>query len=194
MTIDPALVGVGLARVFVGAILVMAGTAKLKAGNREFARAVGAYELVPQRIADFVARVVPWGEVLAGALLVVGLATRPAAVVAFGLLAVFSGALAIALIRGKKEGCGCFGRAKSELIRWRLVYRNLVIGALLLPVYAASGGAIRLDAVLLPMTPTTNDQFLLPLIGAWFAALALIPIAHQLTHRRGAQSRTGGAS
>ncbi len=97
-----------LARVVVAAVFLVSGG--IKAVNaRETLVAVRAYQLLPDSLASTVAAVLPYLELAIGLLLLVGLATRLAAVLAVVLLVVFIAGVVSAAARGLSIDCGCFG-------------------------------------------------------------------------------------
>jgi uncharacterized membrane protein YphA (DoxX/SURF4 family) len=100
---------VGLvARLVTGAVWIVAGALKLPdpAGS---VRAVRAYDLLPEAVVPTVGHLLPVVEVALGLLLVLGLLTRPAAVVSSLLLVAFVVGIAAAWARGRSIDCGCFG-------------------------------------------------------------------------------------
>lgn len=147
-------VGVSLSRLLVGSVFLIAGFAKLKVPASRFVSAVLGYELLPKPIAVVWARILPWIEVVAGGLLVVGLWSRFVVVVSLALFLMFSFAMAISLLQGRDQACGCFQAVTP--VQWRLVYRNLGLMGLLLPVYALSGGGWAVDRWL---TLQTSNRF-----------------------------------
>ena len=97
-----------LARLFLGAVLVYAGAAKI--GSPLTAqRAVQAYEILPMEVAGAVGLALPFLEVVLGLLLLAGLFTRPVAVVSTLLMLAFVIGIAQAWARGLTIDCGCFG-------------------------------------------------------------------------------------
>lgn len=97
-----------LARLFLGAVLVWAGAAKI--GSPLTAqRAVQAYEILPMGVAGAVGLALPFVEVVLGLLLLLGLFTRPVAVVSTLLMVAFVIGIAQAWARGLTIDCGCFG-------------------------------------------------------------------------------------
>ena len=97
-----------LARLIVGGVLLVAGALKV-IDPRSSVAAVRAYELVP----GWLERPIGWGlpflELGLGLLLLAGLLTRQAAVVAGLLVVVFLVAVVSAAARGLSLDCGCFG-------------------------------------------------------------------------------------
>lgn len=96
------------ARLVLGAVLLVAGVLKV-ADPQASVAAVRAYELLPAGMVTAVGWGLPFAEVLLGMVLLVGIAVRPAAIAAAGLLAVFVAAVASAAARGLSIDCGCFG-------------------------------------------------------------------------------------
>jgi uncharacterized membrane protein YphA (DoxX/SURF4 family) len=95
-------------RLILGAVWIAAGATKVGdlAAN---GRAVNAYRLLPYDMATFIGTVLPFLEIALGALLILGLATRLAAVVSALLLIVFIAGIVSAWARGLRIDCGCFG-------------------------------------------------------------------------------------
>ena len=97
-----------LARLALGGVFLVAGA--LKVGDPEASvRAVQAYRLLPTDVAEVVGYVLPAVEIGLGLLLLLGLMTRVAAVVALVLLVAFVIGVSSAWARGLSIDCGCFG-------------------------------------------------------------------------------------
>ncbi len=97
-----------LFRLIVGGVFVWAGILKIL-DPLEFARSIMNYRVFPQELAFLVALVLPWVEVIAGGLLIVGLFRRSSALLISLMLIGFIGLVALALARGIDTSCGCFG-------------------------------------------------------------------------------------
>ena len=72
-------------------------------------RAVRAYQLLPEWLAKGVGYGLPFLELGLAVLLLIGLATRAAAVLSSALLVVFLAGIVSAAVRGLQIECGCFG-------------------------------------------------------------------------------------
>lgn len=137
---------VGAAAVVVGAVLLAAGLAKA-VNPRVFATQIADYGIVPAAVAGVLARVIPVSELVAGVLLLAGLAAPPqlrqaGAGLAMILLAAFLAALAHAYTRGRKIACACFG-GDSELESvgaHSIVRTGLVFALAAVAVLPAAGG------------------------------------------------------
>ena len=85
------------------------------------------------------ATVVPFVELVVGALLVAQIARRPVALVAAALLVGFTTLLVVRLVQGQRPPCACFGAWTTKPIGWRNVVRNAVLLALAAVVVVWSG-------------------------------------------------------
>ena len=96
------------ARLVVGGVWLYAGAIKLPDPAQSVA-AVRAYQAAPVRLVAPVGQLLPVVEVVIGAMLVLGLLTRGAAVVSAVLLVVFIVGIVSVWVRGIEIDCGCFG-------------------------------------------------------------------------------------
>jgi uncharacterized membrane protein YphA (DoxX/SURF4 family) len=97
-----------VARLVLGGVLLVAGWLKISSPD-DAVRAVQAYQLLPQGLTHAVGYGLPLVEVLVGLLLLLGLGTRWAAVVAGLLMIVFILGIVSVWVRGLSIDCGCFG-------------------------------------------------------------------------------------
>jgi hypothetical protein len=134
MILDPTMVAIACAAAFT----IFLGSAALKFWQpTEFRAVVESYRLVPEAGAVVLGWLVPALE-LAGAIGLVMAATRVAAVLLLlSLLAVFTGAIALNLARGRRDlDCGCFGPLLRQQLSGWLIARNGVLGLLVLAAFA----------------------------------------------------------
>lgn len=97
-----------VARLVVGGVWMVAGWLKLP-DPAESVRAVRAYRLLPETVVPTVGHALPVAEIVVGALLVLGLATRVSAVVSALMQTAFIIGISAAWARGIRIECGCFG-------------------------------------------------------------------------------------
>lgn len=95
-------------RLVLAGVLGLAGALKLPDPDA-MVRAVRAYRLLPEGLVQVVGFGLPVLEVAVAVLLLLGLATRLAAVVTAVLMGVFAIGVASAWARGLTIDCGCFG-------------------------------------------------------------------------------------
>jgi uncharacterized membrane protein YphA (DoxX/SURF4 family) len=98
----------GLLRLLVGGVFVTAGILKIM-NPAKFALDVANYRLLPHELNNLVAIMLPWIEVTAGILVLLGVWLRAAAGVITGLTVLFLVVIGSALARGLNIECGCFG-------------------------------------------------------------------------------------
>ena len=97
-----------LARLGLGGVLLYAGYLKAFSPDKSM-MAVRAYELLPIWLANIFGIVLPWLEIGAGVLLIVGIAVRYVAIFGSTLMIAFVIAISQAWARGLSIDCGCFG-------------------------------------------------------------------------------------
>jgi uncharacterized membrane protein YphA (DoxX/SURF4 family) len=96
------------ARLLLGVVLLLAGYLKAQSPSKA-QMAVRAYRLLPVSIANLFGLVLPWLEIGAGILLIVGIAVRYSSLFGGALMLLFVGAISQAWVRGLSIDCGCFG-------------------------------------------------------------------------------------
>ena len=97
-----------LARLVLGGVLLVAGY--LKAFSPDKSRmAVRAYEVLPIPVANFLGILLPWLEIGAGLLLILGIGIRYSSIFGTALMLIFVIAISQAWARGLSIDCGCFG-------------------------------------------------------------------------------------
>lgn len=108
------------ARIAVGVVLLAAGAAKLRQPEwPATAAAFGAPAwLVPM---------LPWVELVLGALLAAGVALPWTALAASVLVAAFTAAVAVRLVRHDSVPCGCFGETSPRPVGRDTLLRNIVL-------------------------------------------------------------------
>jgi Methylamine utilisation protein MauE len=132
-----------VARILTGTLFLVAAVAKSRS-RAGFVRSVWAVlELLGIRAGRAIRRlvavlVIAYELVLAG-LLLFGAAPTAAAAAGLVLVAVFALVSALALLRGRKIECNCFGRSETALGRDTLVRAAMLAAALVVYAVAARG-------------------------------------------------------
>lgn len=187
--LDPALQL--LARALLSILFASAAAHKLR-DVASFRSALEAYELVPTLWT------VPVGAVLIAAEIGVALGlwlprvAPVAAVAAAALLALYAGAIAVNLARGRRDiDCGCAGPARRQPISRALVARNAVLAAVALAsaLPATARALTWIDAV----TIIAGGALLALLYAAAEGLLANAPRSRALAHRHAADTAPPGA-
>jgi putative oxidoreductase len=100
-------------RLFIGAMFIYASVYKVL-DPTEFAVSIRNYMILPPSWSNVAAVTLPWIELGAGALLILGIFTKPAALLTTGMLIVFLAAIIYAYSIGLNIDCGCFSSAASS--------------------------------------------------------------------------------
>ncbi len=118
-----AAAGVG-ASILLGLVFVLSGGSKVAAGPQwpAQARSLGA----PAAVVP----VLPWIEIVLGAVLVVQLAPVAAAAIALAVLVAFTVLIVRRLAEGRHPPCACFGTWSARPLGWGHVARNVGFMAL----------------------------------------------------------------
>lgn len=134
------------ARWYLGVLFVGACLHKI-ANPYSFAVDVATYDILPVALVNLTAIVLPWIELAAGTMLLLGVRTRPAALLVAAMMVLFIAALLIALASGLDMSCGCFASqgAEDDPISLATVLRDLTWLALAFLVLAADRGLLGLD-------------------------------------------------
>ena len=119
-----------LARIAVAAVFLGACIAKIR-DPELFALAVNRYRILPGEFVNLVAIVLPWIELTAGlAVLAAPARLRAAgALILAGMLAVFTIAISLNMLRGIEASCGCFSTRADAAVSdgWNLVRNGALI-------------------------------------------------------------------
>ncbi len=120
---------VALLRVALGVVFIVAAVDKI-ASPAGFAQNIANYRLLPYQAIHALAIVLPWLELVAGALLALGWWTRASVVIVNLLLVVFIVAISQAMARGLDISCGCFDTdpAAHKMSRWTLYWDIIWLG------------------------------------------------------------------
>ena len=120
--------GALVASILLGVVFLVSGGSKIAAGPAwpEQARGLGA--------PSFVVPLLPWFEIVLGAVLVMQLAPVPAAAIALAVLVGFTALIVRRLAQGQHPPCACFGTWSTKPLGRGHVVRN--VGFMLLAVIA----------------------------------------------------------
>ena len=140
-----------VARVVTGGVWIVAGALKFP-DPAASVRAVRAYDLLPEAIVPTVGHLLPVVEVVIGVALVLGLLTRPVAIVSALLFLAFIVGIVAAWTRGLSIDCGCFGGGgfdadATEKYPWEIA-RDLGLLALSLWLVVRPSSRFSLDHAL----------------------------------------------
>jgi putative oxidoreductase len=139
------------ARVYLGLVFVFASWHKIMAPGT-FALDVATYQFLPLWATNGFALVLPWVELLAGVMLILGLRARAAALLALCMMVSFIVALIWALYLGLDMACGCFASQAAttdDPISWYTMVRDLIWFLMALYVVTLDRAPLGLDRIFL---------------------------------------------
>lgn len=134
-------------RLLLGGLFVFAGVMKVQ-DTQNFAFAVHGFKLMPEHLVVLAAFVLPWLEMVAGAMLVLGIWTRASAgVIGFMTLGFLGGIISV-IVRGMDVKCSCFGKFEfpcEGAIGYCHVVRNAVMIAMAGAIVLWGPGPLAID-------------------------------------------------
>ena len=125
-----------LGRVGLGVIFLYAAYTKLRLPWAIFAMSINSYQILPESLVIFIARVLPWLELALGVLLIVGWKLRYVAAATTALLLGFFVIMVRSYFNGLGIDCGCFGVGEALSVRTLARDGFLVAVSLVLTVAA----------------------------------------------------------
>ncbi len=153
-------------RVFIGGAFMFAAYNKI-GGTQSFANAIKGFRIVDADkhgyLIQSAAYMMPWVEMIAGLLLVLGLWTRASAVVIWVLLVGFMAALIhVIMDETISADCSCFGDIKlgcSSTVGWCQVIRDVILLVPTTYLIWRQGGILALDRVFRDKTGDADPQW-----------------------------------
>jgi uncharacterized membrane protein YphA (DoxX/SURF4 family) len=136
-----------LVRVLIGGVFVFSGFSKLLLPYAEVVALVQQYQVLPAWLVSLTAMLLPWIEVGSGTALLIGFCTTPAALLIAMQLLSFSALMVVVLTAGIPiADCGCFGHLGLPETPLQVLIRDLLMLALLVPIFLRQRDALGLDA------------------------------------------------
>ena len=129
-------------RLLLGVVFVWASIHKVQ--HPELLAATSrSYEIIPVSLSNLFAIFLAWSELFAGVFLILGVFTRPSALVVALLLAMFIIAICATLVRGIIIDCGCF-EEEGHPVDVALLIRNFLLILTAFLVYRFDRGYLSL--------------------------------------------------
>jgi uncharacterized membrane protein YphA (DoxX/SURF4 family) len=99
-----------LAKILIGTIFVAAAIDKI-ANPDAFAKSINNFHLLPYEALNVPALILPWVELITGAMLLFSIKEKAASFLISSMLIIFIVAILTAIARGYNIDCGCFGES-----------------------------------------------------------------------------------
>ncbi|MCP5064676.1 MAG: DoxX family membrane protein [Ignavibacteriae bacterium] len=123
---------IAIIRLYVALVFILSGLDKIN-DLSTFSDAIENYKLLPLTLVNIVSIIIPWIEVVAGTMLLLGIFIKENSIIIFSMLSIFTLAIFIALLKGLNIDCGCQGTSLGQQIGiWKLIENiALLIGTYL---------------------------------------------------------------
>ena len=99
-----------MAKILIGSVFLFAAIDKI-AHPDAFAKSINNFHMLPYEMLNIPAIILPWIEILAGIMLLLGIKEKASSFLISGMLIVFIIAIITAIYRGYNIDCGCFGES-----------------------------------------------------------------------------------
>lgn len=111
-------------RILLGALFIYASYDKIL-NPHHFAISIRAYKIIPIEFSNLFALMLAWSEMIAGVFIIAGIFTKQAASAIFIMLAMFTAAIIISILRGLAIDCGCFKSDGGHTVDFSLLIRDI---------------------------------------------------------------------
>ena len=115
---------IAILRIYLALIFILSGLEKINDLNA-FAQSIENYKILPIAVINIVAIIIPWIEVVAGSLLLLGISIKENSLIILILLLIFTVALIFALAKGLNINCGCQGSIYAQRISIAKILENV---------------------------------------------------------------------
>ncbi|MEK6794488.1 MAG: MauE/DoxX family redox-associated membrane protein [Spirochaetota bacterium] len=133
-------------RILIGTLFIYASVDKIL-HPVSFAHTFANYAIMPDAFTPLVAIFVPWFELIAGTMFIIGFRTRSTAIALILLLSAFLVGITVNLVRGADMDCGCFEFfGIPERLSISTFLRDVLFIALTLPPFFAPRQAFAIDS------------------------------------------------
>jgi uncharacterized membrane protein YphA (DoxX/SURF4 family) len=110
-------------RLILGVVLIAAALPKIR-DPYAFSINIREYQMIGEQLGRWMAVVLPWLELVVGALLIAGVWVNAASLISGGMMVMFILAVGSAMARGLDIDCGCFGPEHADPVGWGLILRD----------------------------------------------------------------------
>ncbi len=117
---------IAIVRLYIALVFILSGLDKIN-DLAAFSDAIENYKLLPLELVNIFAIIIPWVEVVAGAILLFGIFIKENSVIIFSLLAVFTLAVLLAVVQGLNIDCGCQGTSQGQQVGIQKLMENTIL-------------------------------------------------------------------
>ena len=106
---------ISFTRIYLALVFILSGLDKIN-GLDAFAQSIENYRIIPLAFINIIAIIVPWLELVAGGLLLLGFYIKENSTIIITLLLVFTIAIISAVLRNLDIDCGCQGTFDGQKV------------------------------------------------------------------------------
>lgn len=106
---------ISFTRIYLALVFILSGLDKIN-GLDAFAQSIENYRIIPLAFINIIAIIVPWLELVAGGLLLLGFYIKENSTIILTLLLVFTIAIISAVLRNLDIDCGCQGTFDGQKV------------------------------------------------------------------------------
>ena len=115
---------IAITRIYLALVFILSGLDKIS-NLSAFATSIENYDILPIQIINLIAIVIPWIEVITGALLLLGFYIKENSIIIGSLLGVFTLAVLSAVLRNLDIDCGCQGTFDGQKVGILKIIENV---------------------------------------------------------------------
>lgn len=117
---------IALTRIYLALVFILSGLDKINDLNT-FAQSIENYRILPVSIVNIVSIIIPWVELVAGALLLLGFYIRENSTIILSLLVIFTLSVISAVLRNLDIDCGCQGSFDGQKVGLVKIIENVAL-------------------------------------------------------------------
>lgn len=121
-------------RIVVGLIFIIFAAGKISEPTL-FAKSIANYDMLPHKLINLLAIILPWIEIVAGLLLMFGVRLKANILLIAAMLIVFNIAITTAMARGLDIECGCYANIAEQKVGFKKLVENFFLLIALLFIY-----------------------------------------------------------
>jgi uncharacterized membrane protein YphA (DoxX/SURF4 family) len=115
---------IAITRIYLALVFILSGLDKIS-NLSAFATSIENYDILPIQLINLIAIVIPWIEVITGALLLLGFYIKENSIIIGSLLGVFTLAVLSAVLRNLDIDCGCQGTFDGQKVGILKIIENV---------------------------------------------------------------------
>jgi len=117
---------ISLTRLYIALVFILSGLDKIN-DLSSFAQSIENYRILSISLINILAIIIPWLEVIAGALLLLGIFIKENSLIIFTLLIIFTVAIFTAVLRNLDIDCGCQGTFDGQKVGILKIIENIAL-------------------------------------------------------------------